>query len=74
MAVIVDFDGGIDAAVDVDVFGFAVFGDAESEFALRFEVVVQADDIEGYSFSIEIDVLPAAREQGSSLVETLLIS
>ena len=36
--------------------------------------LVEADDIEGYSFSIEIDVLPAAREQGSSLVETLLIA
>ena len=36
--------------------------------------LVEADDIEGHSFSIEIDVLPAAREQGSSLVETLLIA
>ena len=36
--------------------------------------LADADDVEDYSFSIEIDVLPAAREQSSSLLETLLIA
>jgi hypothetical protein len=33
-----------------------------------------AGDVEGSSFSIEIDVLPAAKVQGTSILETLLIA
>ena len=56
MTIIVDFYGGVDAAVDGDVFGFAVLGDAEGEFALGLEVVVQADDIEGFR-TVEAEAL-----------------
>jgi len=35
--------------------------------------LAEADDVEASSFSIEIDVLPAARAQDTSILETLLI-
>ena len=36
--------------------------------------LAEADDVEDSSFSIEIDVLPAARAQDTSIIETLLIA
>ncbi len=36
--------------------------------------LVGAGDVEGSSFGIEIDVLPAAKVQGTSILETLLIA
>ena len=36
--------------------------------------LADADDVEAFSFSMEIDVLPAAKVQGTSILETLMIA
>jgi len=36
--------------------------------------LADADDVEAFSFSVEIDVLPAAKVQGTSILETLMIA
>ena len=36
--------------------------------------LADADDVEAFSFSMEIDVLPAAKVQGTSIIETLMIA
>ncbi|MFL2532305.1 MAG: hypothetical protein ACJ0HO_00870 [Candidatus Thalassarchaeum sp.] len=36
--------------------------------------LADADDVEDFSFSMEIDVLPAAKVQGTSILETLMIA
>ena len=59
MAVVVDFDGGVDAEFDlVGLFGAVFAGDVEGDILAGLDAVAEAGDIVGFG-AVEVERLRA---------------